>query len=303
MCDPLAGRARIVAGFQGAIMVAPSVSTQSLTAEEIATFHRNGFHVSRQLFSPAEVAEIRDAFMAAAANGPVPGLSEIRHYQQKNAYDPSDPLARYPRMMNPHTHPEQAVGPLSLRYLLDARLHTQLADMLGDEPIAAQTMFYFKPPGARGQDFHQDNFYLRVKPGTCLAAWIAIDDCDEDNGTMMVVPTSNALDIACPEKADPAKFFTTEHVNIPAGMKAVSCILKAGDCLFFNGSIIHGSFPNTSKTRFRRSFICHYIPDSCVEVASYYKPLLRFNGQGVEKAVATGGGPCGSAQDLVTTRH
>ena len=40
--------------------------------------------------------------------------------------------------------------------------------LLGREPYAAQTMFYFKPPGARGQALHQDQTPLRVQPGTCL---------------------------------------------------------------------------------------------------------------------------------------
>jgi ectoine hydroxylase-related dioxygenase (phytanoyl-CoA dioxygenase family) len=275
---------------------------RTLSEEQIAAFHRDGYHIARGLFSPQEAAEIRDAFMAQNANGPVPGLSET---SRKNvaAYDPNDPLSRFPRMMNPHRHPDKPVGPLSLKYLLDKRIEDHLTDLMGEEPIAAQTMFYFKPPGARGQDFHQDNFYLRVKPGTCYAAWVAVDECDEENGTMSVVPTSNAMDIVCPEKANSELFFTTEHIDIPAGMQAVPCILKPGDVLFFNGSIIHGSFPNTSKTRFRRSFICHYVPASCIEVSEWYKPLLRFNGQPTEKAKATGGGPCGTLQDNIKAPH
>ena len=273
-----------------------------LTEADVAKFHREGFYVAPGLFSASEAAEIRDAFMSASANGPVAGLSETTR-RNGVTYNAADPLSRYPRMMNPHRREDMPVGTLSKRYLLDRRLETMLQALMGDEPIAAQTMFYFKPPGARGQDFHQDNFYLRVKPGTCVAAWVAVDECDQENGTMMVVPTSNALDIACPEQADSAKFFTTEHVPIPAGMKAVALELKPGDVLFFNGSIIHGSYPNTSTTRFRRSFICHYVPNSCVEVAQFYKPLLRFNGEVVQKAVATGGGPCGTLQDAIKGPH
>jgi ectoine hydroxylase-related dioxygenase (phytanoyl-CoA dioxygenase family) len=284
------------------MVTAASSQLRALTEEQVAAFHRNGYHIERGLFSQAEVDAIRDAFMNQNANGPVPGLSET---QRRNGvtYNDADPLSRFPRMMNPHRHPDKDVGPLSLRYLLDQRLEARLADLMGEDAIAAQTMFYFKPPGARGQDFHQDNFYLRVKPGTCMAAWVAIDDCDEENGTMSVVPTSNSLDIACPEKANSELFFTSEHVEIPQGMNAVPCILKAGDVLFFNGSIIHGSFPNTSKTRFRRSFICHYVPASCAEVAEFYKPLLRFDGSTIEKQKATGGGPCGTLQDAIKAPH
>ena len=282
-------------------MVSSATPLSGFTEIELAFFQKEGYQIRRQLFSPEEVAEIREAFTAAAADGPIPNLSETK--RQNVAYDPSDPLARYPRIMNPHRHPDHPLGPLSLRYLLDSRLEACLSDLMQEPPIAAQTMFYFKPPGARGQDFHQDNFYLRVQPGTCLAAWVAIDDCDEENGTMSVVPTSNTLDIACPEQSDSTQFFTTEHVAIPRGMKAEPCILKAGDVLFFNGSLIHGSFPNTSKTRFRRAFICHYVPTSCIEVSQWYKPLLRFNGEPTEKVPATGGGPCGTLQENIKAPH
>src|SRR5581483_1096451 len=110
----------------------------------------------------------------------------------------------------------------------------------------------FKPPGARGQDLHQDNFYLRVRPGTCMAAWTAIDDADAGNGGMVVVPSSGDLSVQCPEKSDPTIFFTNEHVPVPAGLKETSLTLRAGDVLFFNGSVIHGSYPNKSRDRFRR---------------------------------------------------
>ena len=49
-------------------------------------------------------------------------------------------------------------------------------------------MLYFKPPGARGQAFHQDNQYIRKYP--VIAAWAALDDCDEANGQMVVIPGS-----------------------------------------------------------------------------------------------------------------
>ena len=277
--------------------------TGALSSEEIEHYHREGYHVARGLMSAAEVAEIREGFMEMNASGPVEGLSETRRSGAENGYSKDDPLSFYPRMMNPHRQQNMPVGPLSLKYLLDQRIGRILRELFADEPIAAQTMFYFKPPGARGQDFHQDNFYLRVQPGTCMAAWMAIDDCDEENGTMTVVPESSRMEIVCPEKSDSQQFFTTEHVEIPTGMRRVPMLLKAGDVLFFNGSIIHGSYPNTSKTRFRRSFICHYVPSGCAEVANWYRPLLRFDGSLVEKQVAEGGGPCGTLQAEIKGPH
>jgi phytanoyl-CoA hydroxylase len=256
-------------------------------------FSRDGFVIARGLFSSEEIAEIRETFMTQAANGPVEGLSD-GHYK---SLTPDDPLSWYPRMMHPHKHAELPVGPLSMRYMLDKRLHDLLAAFMEEEPVAAQSMFYFKPPGARGQELHQDNFYLRVAPDTCYAAWVAVDDADEENGGMMVVPGSNDIDISCPEQADPTRSFTTHFVPVPKGMEATPLTLKAGDVLFFNGSVIHGSYPNTSRERFRRAFICHYVPEKSAELSSGYSSL-HFDGTPVTIPAAVGGGPCGITQPM-----
>jgi hypothetical protein len=272
---------------------------QTLAADTVRDlgeqFAAEGFAVARQLLTPDEIALIGTIFMDQAQGGPVEGLSEIRHLDTPR-YTDKDPLRHYPRMMQPHLHPDKPVGPVARRYMLDPRFHVLLKACIGAEPLAVQTMFYFKPPGARGQALHQDNFYLRVKPGTCVAAWIAVDDADEENGGMVVVPGSHDMDIVCPDRADPCRFFTTEHVPVPAGLRERPVPLKAGDVLFFNGSLIHGSYPNTSSNRFRRSLIAHYVPEGTTELSHWYRFPTRFDGTEVNVPQATGGGPCGTAQ-------
>jgi len=271
---------------------AAETAPRGLTSDLKAQFDRDGFLVLRGLFSPAEAAAIRAAFMDAAKDGPIEGLSEIRRGQ--DGYDPRDPLAFYPRMMNPHTQPERTVGRIARDFLLDPRLEPVMTALFDEEAVGVQTMFYFKPAGARGQDLHQDNFYLRVKPGTCLATWLAVDDADAENGGMRVVPGSSQMDIACPEQADAAVSFTTDHVGVPVGMRAEDVTLKAGDVLFFNGALIHGSTPNSSADRFRRSLIAHYVPRHSQELSEHYRSPMTFDGQVVSIDAATGGGPCGT---------
>lgn len=270
-----------------------ATAVQALTEEQRAQFIKEGYLIVRGLFTPQEATLIRNAFMELNAEGPIPGLSEIN-----SKYKPEDPLSFYPRMMHPHRHPETPVGDLSMQYMLDRRVEAVLTELLGEEPVAAQSMFYFKPPGARGQDLHQDNYYLRVKPGTCIAAWTAIDDVDLENGGMVVVPGSHELDIVCPQRADNSLYFTTDHVEVPDGMEPVPAIMKAGDVLFFNGSVIHGSSPNSSADRFRRAFICHYVPRASAEVSRGYRPLYDFKGNIVDDEIgdAVGGGPCGTPE-------
>lgn len=260
------------------------------TAADIEQFKRDGYIIARGLLSSSEVDEIRSAFMAQADLGPVPGLFDASRLIE------NDPLKQYPRMMHPHRWPELEIGKLAFQYMLDARIEAYLNALMGEQVIAAQSMFYFKPAGARGQSLHQDNFYLRVAPMTCMAAWVAIDDADEENGGLFVVPETSDLEIACPQKADPTISFTTEYVAPPEGKKPVPALMKAGDCLFFNGSVIHGSYPNTSTDRFRRAFICHYLPASSTEISQHYRPLYAFDGHIVGDTIAdaVGGGPCGT---------
>ena len=259
-------------------------------------FRRDGFIVARSLFSADEVARIRDTFMEQGKDGPVEGLSEKVH-RTGGGYSADDPLARWPRMMHPHQHAELPVGPLAMGVMLDPRLEPILRELFGGgEPLAVQSMFYFKPPGARGQDLHQDNFYLRVKPGTCVAMWLAVDDADRDNGGMVMVRGSGNLEIVCPERADSKNFFTTEHVPIPPGLTEEPIDLRAGDVLLFNGSVIHGSYPNTSRDRFRRALICHYVPRATSELSNWYRAPMSFDRRVHAIPEAIGGGPCGNVQ-------
>lgn len=231
------------------------------------------------------MAELREEFMALHARGPIPG-----HFAPKpqEPGGPYDILRDYPRVMHPHQ-----VNDVALRYLLDARIAAVLRDLLGEEPIAAQSMFYFKPPGARGQALHQDNFYLRVEPGTCVAAWMALDRVDRANGGLEVVPGTHLMDLFCPEEADSDVSFTKEYVPPPPGLERVPVDMDPGDVLFFNGSLVHGSEPNSTADRFRRSFICHYTGRSAERISAYY-PTLTMAGDPVHLQPATGGGPCGT---------
>jgi len=249
-------------------------------------FARDGYVVVPGLFSPAEVEEIREVFTKMHADG-VPGHYEPRTVRD-GVEDPNDPLYQYPRVMMPHRFNARAK-----HYMLHPGVTRVLKELFQAEPVATQSMFYFKPPGARGQALHQDQFYLLVEPGTCIAAWTAIDDCDAENGGMMVVPKTHDAPIVCPDLANRGESYTTHFVPVPKGHKPQLAKMKAGDTLFFNGSVIHGSGPNRSKTRFRRSFICHYASGNLRRISGAYHPLTRMDGTEYEVEIQTSGGPCG----------
>jgi ectoine hydroxylase-related dioxygenase (phytanoyl-CoA dioxygenase family) len=241
-----------------------------------------------QVLSTAEVERIRTVFMEQVAADHSLAIDD--------GVPDDDPLARYPRFVHPHRRPGVEAGKISLELMLDSRILDVVTALIGPA-LGAQSMFYFKPPGARGQALHQDNTFLRADPETCLAAWIAIDDVDADNGGLAVVPGSHKTELVCPEPADLAESFTNAEVPIPDGLRKVQTKMKAGDVLFFHGSVVHGSRPNSSADRFRRSLIFHYIPEDSTEIAAFYNPLVRPDRRTTILPEAIGGGPCGDYAD------
>ncbi|MBO9308806.1 MAG: phytanoyl-CoA dioxygenase family protein [Chloroflexi bacterium] len=254
-----------------------------LSEQDKQFYDQNGYVVARGLFSAEEAAFYRDYFTRLREAGTYPG-DELGVVLR----DSDDPLKRYPRMI--HMHRWDAV---SRAWLLDPRLRDALTLLLGRTPYAVQTMLYFKPPGARGQALHQDNYYLRVQGGTCMAAWMALEPCDEANGCMMVVPGSHTWELLCTVPADTTRSFTDVTVPLPEGCEVRPVPMQAGDVLFFNGSLVHGSNPNTTTDRFRRALIGHYIEGQAEAVAAWYNPVLRFDGTEFSLRASPLGGKCG----------
>jgi phytanoyl-CoA hydroxylase len=253
-----------------------------LTAEQKQAFDNGGYVVMKGLFTPEEVAFYRDYYMKMRESG-----SYLGDFDGVNSAS-NDPLKRYPRLIHMHRWDK-----VSLDWMIDPRINTILTGLAGREPFAVQTMLYFKPPGARGQALHQDNYYLRVKPGTCMAAWLALDPCDEENGCMQIVPGSHNWPILCTIEADTSVSFTDVTVPIPEGTSIMPIIMEAGDVMFFNGALVHGSFPNRTNDRFRRTLIGHYIEGNTAEVHQWYHPVLRMDGSVVELVESEEGQRCG----------
>lgn len=251
-----------------------------VSEQQIQDYNEQGFLVMRGLFSETEVASFKAHFEGMR-------LRENVGKDQRQ-FATNDPLYIYPRIMQPHRRDE-----VSLQWLIDIRLNEVITAVLGEEPLAVQTMFYFKPPGARGQALHQDQYYLRVQPGTCMAAWMAVDDCDDENGCLRVVPGSHIWPLLCTIEADTKESFTDVTVPLPEGVEAVPVIMQAGDVLFFNGQIVHGSLPNNTSDRFRRALIGHYIVGEAQQVYKWYKPVLRMDGSEIEMGESERGGTCG----------
>jgi len=208
-----------------------------------------GYHIERQLFSAEEIDAMIAHYMAINAEGPHPG--DFVGVPTKTRQQSADPLAKYPRLIQMH-HWDACTK----EWMLDPRLTGTVAELMGQTPKLLQTMVYFKPPGGRGQSIHQDNLYLRTTP--VMAAWVALDRADRENGAMEMYRGSHLLGLLPCRLANTDVSFTDSETVLPPGLPAELIALAPGDVVFFGGLTAHGSQPNRTSDRFRRAFICHY---------------------------------------------
>lgn len=247
-------------------------------------FQENGFCIADHLFAEEELSEI-EAFFEEFK------LSGGKVFDQDKGYEEVDPTQSQVRARQPHRYSRRVMD-----WLTHPRVAEVLEILLDKPPLGAQTMYYYKPPGAKGQAMHQDNFYLLSSPATCIAAWTPIDDADLDNGCLYIVPKSQHLDILCPEEgAERWMNYGDGHITkFPRDCKPVPVPVKRGQTLFFGGNVIHGSGPNRTRDKFRRTFIGHYVDESTAQLARHYHPVIDMQQRVVSRvAIQEGGGPCG----------
>lgn len=232
-------------------------------------YDNHGVVLIPSLISPSGIDKLRATYTSYSEG------SDVTMKDFPKGGPPDDVLQRYPRLMHPHRHPNTEPGQLALALMVDERIQKVVTNLIGSAN-GAQSMFYFKPPTARGQALHQDNWFLQSHPETCLAVWIAVDDADEVNGSLNLIPGSHRNEILCHGESDLTKSFSPNMIKLPKDVDAdglsMGTKLKAGDVMFFHGSMVHGSSPNTSD-RFRRVSIFSF------QLAELYKILQSEYGE------------------------
>lgn len=254
--------------------------------EEYVRFRRDGFVIVRGLVSPDEIAELRQ-HTEDLMQGNLPeqrGTMSERDLSRDHGVTVQG-LEKPPEHLSPEekaqyflrVHMLHRKLELHERYLLHPRVLDVLEVLIGPDVLALQSMLFLKPPGKPGQGWHQDSYYIPTHPDTLCGAWIAIDDCDEQNGALWFAKGSGHEPVypPCPEVsygfgdkmvADIQYVKGVSDPNDENNMLSrvadrydqVLAIMRAGDVAFFNGHVLHRSKQNWSRDRFRRSFVGHY---------------------------------------------
>jgi ectoine hydroxylase-related dioxygenase (phytanoyl-CoA dioxygenase family) len=101
--------------------------------------------------------------------------------------------------------------------------------------------------------WHQDVTYWGLEPPQAVTAWYAIDDSDQENGCMRVIPGSHREGLRAHGKSKREGNLLSINQELTASpdeeQAAVDLILKAGEISLHDGTLIHGSLPNRSTRR------------------------------------------------------
>ena len=251
---------------------------------EYALYRKQGFLVVPQLVARHEIEELRRHTLDLM-QGKLP--EQNRTMSERDAQSDSGTTMQELEAPPEHLSPDEKAQfflrihmlhrrlELHERYLLHPRVLDVLESLIGPDVMAMQTMLFLKPPGKPGQGWHQDSYYIPTTPDTLIGAWIAIDDCDEQNGGMWMAPGSQHEPVFPPREGyghgnrDLGDITHVQGVSDTDDTKndlariadrypQVMVSARAGDVVFFHSHILHRSKKNFTTDRYRRSFVSHY---------------------------------------------
>lgn len=220
--------------------------TSPLTDEQIHFFRENGYFLWKKGMS----SDIIDAFNRH--------IFDIRNQQPMPDWAACDETKKYAlRLFNPHKHDS-----FSRQIMKHSLVRGALAQLMGNEAVCVQSMYFYKEPGSPGQASHQDYYYIKNDPMTMIAAWTAMEELvDEENGCLWVIPGTHKLGLlphGAVKNLEEHEHWTEETEGIDTSNQ-IPVIMEKGDILFFSELLIHSSNKNRSQNRWRRSYVCHYI--------------------------------------------
>jgi ectoine hydroxylase-related dioxygenase (phytanoyl-CoA dioxygenase family) len=137
----------------------------------------------------------------------------------------------------------------------------RIASLLGPDLKLYQDQLFMKPPGIGSrQKYHQDQplgFHIEP-PDRMVTCWLALDDSTVENGCLRVLPGSHLRGALSREEV-----VAVENAATDGSLEGeVALELRAGECSFHHGHVLHCSYANTSGKQ-RRGYATHYVSARC----------------------------------------
>ena len=132
------------------------------------------------------------------------------------------------------------------------------------QPAIAQSQYIFKQPriGAKVNP-HTDSTFIHTRPLSCLGAWIALEDANENNGCLCAIPGSHRLALQqvfvrnAEQSGTLFEETSAERVDWDTE-KLIPLVVKKGALVLIHGQVVHSSYANRSDAS-RHAYIMHLI--------------------------------------------
>lgn len=201
-----------------------------LTAEDRALFDRDGYVVIPGMFDKASVGALTrwtDELLAAPET---PGRHMV--YGEKSLRDRKSRLVQ--RIENFCPFHAEFDG------LLNGRLRDDSATLFGEPAVMFKDKINFKLPGGDGFKPHQDQQAgWSVYASLFITVMVAVDDATAENGCLEIAPGQHKRGMLGPE-------WKPLSDSDMAGFALKPLATRAGDVVFFDSYVPHGSQPNLS---------------------------------------------------------
>jgi phytanoyl-CoA hydroxylase len=215
--------------------------------KDVEFYKKNGYLLVRGVFNPIEVEEMRgsvERIIKRAAQ-----MKKDDNHQWQGDFLPPEELKK---LVLKGFHDMHYHDSCFMRAVIHPNMVSVLSQIIGPNVQLHHSKMLVKPP-EKGAAFpmHQDKPYFPHVNDTMLAATVHLDNADEENGCLRVIPGSHKQGIL-PHVGT----YYLNHKQYPI-TEGLPCVAEAGDVLFFNYMTIHGSESNRSA-RTRRNVLFQY---------------------------------------------
>ncbi len=247
----------------------PDMSAASRQFNEEGFVHIEGF------LSPADLREVRDA-LERYKREVVPTFKPEEH---RALYDTIDGVRHLKHLVD-----IGAAEPYFARLLNEGKTRALAETLLGEQVTPESAAYFEKAPRVgTPTPAHQDGFYFCLKPNHALTLWIALDDCDQENGCLHYVRGSHRRGVLLHAGSGVTGF----SQGLAAGAGDTCAIhARAGDCLAHHSLTIHSADANRSERPRRSLGLVYYAASAVRDEEAHHRYMESLALQRRQAAVA-----------------
>ena len=236
-----------------------------LNADQIEGFHEDGFLLGDRIFDDDQVEELRrelDRVIAERSEKPDLSRSRATHIRNLGG-DPEAPVWQTINVWQ--------ASDAFRAVTFHPTIVEEVAQLLNAEELRVwHDQVQYKPSGIGGPTgWHQDSpAWPNIAPKTAqVSSWVALDDVDESNGCMSMIPGSHKWGV-CRDFLSRMRSQMRSFRDLPESfenreLRAVLRPVRKGSVHYHHALTVHGSHHNSSGRK-RRAIANHYMTENTV---------------------------------------